>query len=306
MSPSSPGLIGISDHPVRGIAYALLGIVFYSLLDGTAKWLVTVAPILQIVAIRSVFVLLLVGSQVAQSGGLASLRPVRPWGIVARIGLSFVALISFFEALRHLPLATCIAISFAAPLFMTLASVVLLGERVGRHRWAAIVVGFLGVLVITRPDSGGLASWPALLTILSSLFFALSQITTRWLAVTETDLRILFHQNLGLLVLSTCALPFVWQPLDWSTYAGIVTMAGFLFLGQMFTVKAFRAAPIGAVAPFQYTELIWATLIGYALGDDWPHSHVWIGAAIVIACGLYVIWREQRLRKAAAIPLPHP
>lgn len=195
MSPLSPGLTGISDQPVRGIAYAMLGIVFYSLLDGTAKWLVTVAPILQIVALRSVFVLLLVGSQVARSGGLASLRPVRPWGHLARIVLSFLAILSFFEALRHLPLATCIAVSFAAPLFMTAASVVLLGEHVGRHRWVAIVIGFLGVLVITRPDAGGLASWPVLLTIVSSLFFALSQITTRWLAVTETDLRILFHQN---------------------------------------------------------------------------------------------------------------
>lgn len=97
-------------------------------------------------------------------------------------------------------------------------------------------------------------------------------------------------------MLSSVALPFVWQPIPWTTMAGIAVMAALLILGQLFTVKAFRAAPVGVVAPFQYTELFWATLIGVALGDPWPESHVWIGAAIVIASGLYVLWRETQAR----------
>jgi drug/metabolite transporter (DMT)-like permease len=301
MPPPIPGLVGLADNPLRGIAYALLAVILYSFLDGTAKWLVTVAPILQIIAIRSVFVLLALTPAVVREGGPGALHSARPWRHVARIASSFAAILMFFEALRHLPLATCISIGFAAPLFMTAASVVLLSERVGVHRWAAIVVGFVGVLVITRPDGGGLASWPALLAIASSLFFALSQISVRWLAATETNLRILFYQNFGLLLLSTAALPFVWQPLAWSTIAGIAAMAVLLILGQLYTVKAFRAAPVGAVAPFQYTELVWATLIGYALGDPWPDLHVWAGAAIVVASGLYVIWREKAPR---AVPSP--
>lgn len=293
--PSGP--VGLADNPLRGIGFALLGIILYSFLDGTAKWLVTVAPILQIVAIRSVFVLLALTPGVLTAGGpRKALATTRPWAHLARIGCSFAAILMFFESLRHLPLATCIAIGFAAPLFMTAASVVLLREHVGPHRWAAVCVGFVGVLVIARPDGGGLYSWPALLAITSSLFFALSQITVRWLAKTETDLRILFSQNLGLLVLSSLALPFVWQPLPWTTFLGIAVMAGFLILGQLFTVKAFRAAPVGVVAPFQYTELVWATLIGAALGDPWPEAHVWLGASVVVASGLYMIWRETRPR----------
>lgn len=294
----------LSDNPLRGIAYAMLGIVFYSFLDGTAKWLVTVAPILQIVAIRSVFVLAALAPAVWRAGGPRALATTRPWGHAARIVTSFFALLMFFESLRHLPLATCIAISFAAPLFMTAASVVLLREHVGWHRWAAVCAGFLGVLIIARPDEGGLYSWPALLAITSSLFFALSQITVRWLASTETDLRILFSQNLGLLVLSSVTLPFVWQPLPWTTIAGIAVMAGFLIFGQLFTVKAFRAAPVGVVAPFQYTELVWATLIGAALGDPWPAAHVWIGAAVVTGSGLYMIWRETVRRRAMRVAAP--
>ncbi|MBM3538869.1 MAG: DMT family transporter [Alphaproteobacteria bacterium] len=303
MSPHSPGPVGITDNPLRGIAYAVVAIILYSFLDGTAKYLVTVAPILQIVAIRSVFVLIALSPAVVRAGGLPALATARPWPHLARIATSFFAILMFFESLRHLPLATCIAISFAAPLFMTAASVVLLRERVGLHRWAAVGVGFVGVLIIARPDGEGLYSWPALLVIASSLFFALSQITVRWLAATETDLRILVSQNFGLLVLSGIALPFVWQPVPWSTVAGIAAMAVLLILGQLFTVKAFRAAPVGVVAPFQYTELLWATLIGAALGDPWPELHVWIGAVIVVASGLYVLWRETLARRQTA-PLP--
>ena len=300
MSSPPKAAIGTSDNPLRGIAFALLGIILYSFLDGTAKWLVSVAPILQIVAIRSVFVLLALTPAIVKAGGPhKALGTARPWAHAARIAASFAAILMFFESLRHLPLATCIAIGFAAPLFMTAASVVLLREPVGAQRWTAVCVGFVGVLIIARPDGDGLYSWPALLAIAASLFFALSQITVRWLATTETDLRILFSQNLGLLVLSSLALPFVWQPLPWTTVAGIAVMAGLLILGQLFTVKAFRAAPVGVVAPFQYTELVWATLIGAALGDPWPETHVWIGATVVVGSGLYMIWRETRRRRAA-------
>ena len=296
MAPHSPGIVGTADNPLRGIGYALLAIILYSFLDGSAKWLVAVAPILQIVAIRSVFVLLALSPAIVRAGGLRALHTTQPWRHLARIGTSFFAILMFFDSLRYLPLATCIAISFAAPLFMTAASVVLLRERVGIHRWAAVCLGFVGVLIIARPDGEGLYSLPALMVIASSLCFALSQICVRWLAQTETDLRILVSQNLGLLVLSSVALPFVWQPIPWTTMAGIAVMAVLLILGQLFTVKAFRAAPVGVVAPFQYTELFWATLIGVALGDPWPESHVWIGAAIVIASGLYVLWRETQAR----------
>ncbi len=214
-----------------------------------------------------------------------------------RVLLGLVAFVCFFESLRDLPLATAIAIGFAAPLFMTACSTFLLGERVGVHRWSAVVIGFVGVLVITRPDSGDMISWPALLAVIASLFFGLSQITVRWLTRTETDASMLVYQNLGMTLAGICALPFVWVTPSWEILGLIVISAGALFVGQIFSIRAFRHAPVAVVAPFQYTELLGATIFGYLIWGDFPNSHVWLGAAIVVGSGIYITLRETRRRQ---------
>lgn len=291
---------GLSDNPVRGIVFMLIGVTALSCMDGIAKWLVTVLPILQILAIRSALNLVLLSPLVVRAGGWPALRTARLRGHVLRVAVSVAALLSFFEALRHLPLATCIAIGFAAPLFMTAVSVVLLGEKVGLHRWSAIVAGFLGVLVIVPPDAHGLFSWAGALMVISSLLFGLSQVLVRWLARSETDAAILVYQNGGMLLASSVALPFVWIPISLVELGGILAMSVALTIGQIFTVRSFRAAPVGVVAPFQYTELVWATLIGWVVWAELPDAHVWAGAAIVVVAGLYMIWRESRAKAAKA------
>lgn len=291
-SPAS----GLTDNPLRGIAFMLVGVTALSVMDGVAKWLVAVLPILQLLALRSVLNLALLTPLVVHAGGLPALRTRRLGGHALRVTVAVGALLCFFEALRHLPLATCIAIGFAAPLFMTAVSVVLLRERVGVHRWSAIVAGFLGVLVIVPPDASGLLSWAGALMVVSSLLFGLSQVLVRWLARSETDAAILVYQNGGMLLAGLAGLPFVWTPMSWVELGGIAAMSVALTTGQVFTVRSFRAAPVGVVAPFQYTELIWATLIGYAFWAELPEPHVWAGAAIVVVSGLYMIWREARAK----------
>lgn len=301
MPPIAPGL---SDTPVRAIAFMLVGVTALSAMDGIAKWLVAVLPILQLLALRSVLNLMLLTPLVVHAGGLAALRTRRLGGHALRVAVSVGALACFFEALRHLPLATCIAIGFAAPLFMTAVSVVLLGEKVGVHRWSAIGAGFLGVLVIVPPDAEGLFSWAGALMVVSSLLFGLSQVLVRWLARSETDAAILVYQNTGMLLVGLAGLPVVWMPVSWVEIGGIAAMSIALTIGQVFTVKSFRAAPVGVVAPFQYAELIWATLIGYVVWSEFPETHVWAGAAIVVVCGLYMIWREARAAPAPAPTAP--
>lgn len=296
-----------SDHPLRGITYMLLGIGAFSLTDGLAKWIVATAPILQIVAIRNGFTLLLILPAVFRAGGLRALATRRGWAHVTRAVLSVGALLTFFEALRYLPLATCIAIGFAAPLFMTVASVVMLREHVGVHRWAAIGVGFVGVLIIAWPDAGGFISWPAALMLLSSLCFALAMTSVRWLARTESDVAMLFYQNTGMLAAGLAGLPFVWQAPTAVDIGVMAAMAVTLAIGQVFTIRAFRAAPVGVVAPFEYTELLWTALIGYFVWHELPDPHVWAGAGIVVLSGLYIIWREAlaaRRRAATTLPVP--
>jgi drug/metabolite transporter (DMT)-like permease len=288
---------GTQDRPLAGIAWILAAGFILSVMDGLIKWSVGVFPVVQVVAVRSAFVLLFMAPLILRAGGLGALKTKRPLGHLLRVTLTVCAILTFFEAVRLLPLATAIAIGFGAPLFMTAISVPVLGEKVGVHRWAAIATGFIGVLIITRPGSDGLA-WPALLALVSSVFFAAHLVTGRYLARTETDMALMFWQNLGVLVVTGMLAPLFWTPVGSDDFALIAAMALLLLLGQFCTVRAFRTAPLGAVAPFQYAELIWAALIGYAFWAEVPAANVWTGAAIVVASGLYVIWRE-RMRGAA-------
>jgi drug/metabolite transporter (DMT)-like permease len=301
---SFPAESGVNGAALRGIAYMILGVTAFSATDGLSKWMVMAAPILEIVALRNALVLLIILPAVGRAGGPRALATRRPWAHVLRAGTSIGALLTFFAALRELPLATSIAISFASPLFMTVGSVVLLGERVGWHRWLAVAVGFAGVLVIAWPDAGGMISWPAALMLLSSLFFALSMITVRWLARTETDIAMLFYQNVGMMLPGVVGLPFVWETPSPAGLGVVAAMAVTLVVGQVFMIRAFRAAPVAVVAPFEYLELLWASLIGYVVWGEEPAAHVWMGAAIVVASGLYITWREARASRLAAAPQP--
>lgn len=296
---ATPSLTGTQDRPLVGIAWALSAGFTLSVMDGLIKWSVGVFPVAQVVFVRSAFVLLLLGVVLARGGGLRTVGTKRPLGHLLRIALTVASILTFFEAVRLLPLATVIAIGFGAPLLMTALSVPILREKVGPHRWGAIVVGFIGVLVITQPGPDGL-EWPALLAVISSMLFATHLVTARWLARTETDAALMFWQNVGVLVVSGALAPFFWTPIGPGDLAVIATMATLLLIGQYCTVRAFRTAPVGAVAPFQYAELIWAALIGYVFWSEMPASNVWLGAAIVIASGLYVVWRERVRANAPA------
>lgn len=282
-----------------GIACMLVSVTALSTLDATAKWIVATVPILEMAALRGIFVLLITAPMVRRAGGMRALYTRRPWAHALRVALGFTAFITFFTALRELPLATAIAIGFAAPLFMTAASTILLGERVGIHRWSAVIIGFIGVLVITRPESGEVISWPAFLAIVSSLLFGLSQITVRWLTRTETDVSMVVYQNLGITLASFCALPFIWITPTLIEVLLIALTAGAVFVGQVFSIRAFRYAPVAVVAPFQYTELLGATIFGYLIWRDFPGPNVWLGAAIVVASGIYITWRETRRKRVS-------
>lgn len=291
-APSAALATGTQDRPLAGIAWILAAGLVLSVMDGLIKWSVSVFPVAQAVFLRSIFVLVLMLPMIMRAGGLAALRTRRPGGHVLRAALTIGAILTFFESLRHLPLATVIAICFGAPLLMTAMSVPILGEKVGAHRWAAIAVGFAGVLIITAPGEETLA-WPALLAIASSVFFAAGLVVLRWLARTETDTALLFWQNTGVLAAGAVLAPFAWTAPGLTDLSLVALMALLLLLGQVCTVRAFRTAPVAAVAPFEYVQLLWAALIGYAVWDELPAVNVWIGAAVVVASGLYVIWRER-------------
>ena len=280
------------DRPLQGIGFMIAAFVTVAIGDALAKLLITGLPIAQFVFLRSVAVLLLLTPVFAHAGGLRIFQTGRPGLHLARCTLNAVSLVFFFIALRQLELATMFAIEFVGPLFMTALSVPLLGEKVGVHRWSAIAVGLAGALVIITPSAEGIQVM-ALAATFATFLWATSMVLVRKLSATESDATLLAYINTSLLIVGAIGAPFVWQPVQWRELAMIAALAVTQVIGQWLMLRAFRSAPVGVIAPFQYSGIIWATLIGWWVWGDLPAVNVWVGAAILVASGLYVMWRER-------------
>ncbi|MDX1576764.1 MAG: DMT family transporter [Kiloniellales bacterium] len=293
------------DRIGAGIGFDLLAVVCFAVVDVLAKWLGEGYPAVQIVFFRYLFGLLPVAIFVWRSGGLAGLRTRRLPLHILRASLLFVALTLFFEALQHLPLAEAIAVAFTAPLFVTALAGPLLGEAVDARRWGAVIIGFLGALIMVQP--GGAAFRPEALLVLGSAFaFSLLVTLTRRMTKTETNVALLSYSTFFAGVWSLPFLPFVWQPPvveDLKLFALIGLVGG---VAAFFIIQAYRHAPVSVLAPFDYTALIWGALFGWLIWREQPGAEVWVGAAIVSAAGVYIARREAggRRHRDGASPGP--
>lgn len=294
--PSTSSAAPRPDRPLQGIALMVAGVFLLSVMDTLTKVAVAELSTPVLIATRSALVMLFVAPMVVRAGGLAVLRMRRPIGHLLRGALSVCSMLAFFEALRHLPLATTIAICFASPLLMTILSVPLLRERVGPARWAAVLLGLCGVFVIVGPEvAAGSFGLGAVLALAAAFFYAAAMTCVRWLSSTETDLSMMVSQNVCMGLAGLVGLLFVPPALPSPTmWAVIASSAAVLLASQRLTFRALRVAPVSAVAPFQYTELVWAALFGWLFWREWPAAHVWWGAALVVGAGLYAIWQERR------------
>ena len=274
----------------------LLAVAIFSCMDALIKWLSTTYPTIEIVFFRSCFAFVPLLAALLK-GGRGALRTRRPLAQAGRAMVGLVSMVAFFYCFRIMPLADVFGIAFSAPLFVTALSVPLLGERVGIRRWSAVAVGFVGVLIMLRPDSGvfASASWIALF---ATVLYALGQIFVRDLTKTETTTGIVFYVTLTTTVASAVAMPFQWvtpSAVDAPLLAAVGILGG---VAQLAFTRAFRLAPAAVISPFDYTGLLYAAVIGYAVWGDVPTLPFLVGAAIVIASGLYILHRETRLGRA--------
>lgn len=286
-----------------GLASVIVAIFCFSLMDAVAKWLGHDYAAIQIAFFRNLFGLIPVAIITWQAGGWRNLRTHRIGAQVLRAALLWIALLTFFIAIRTLALAEAVAIAFAAPLFVTALSVPMLGEHVGLRRWSACVVGFLGVLVMLRPGAGAFQP-EAVLVLISALGYALAMLLTRRIVRTETTAALVFYGTLVGLLANACLLPFFWSPPaagDLPLFVALGLLGG---TGAFLMVQAYRHAQAAVVAPFDYTALIWAALFGWIVWREVPDGPVWLGAAIVVASGLYIIHREARLGTRPNAPPP--
>jgi len=296
---SSPAHARPLNRPLAGIACVVAAIAVFSISDAGAKWLTASYVAFQVVCLRSCCTMVFRVAMVPRAGGIATLRTSRPWGHAARAVLVVGAITGLIVALSLLPLADVYAIGMSLPILTTALSVPILGEKVDGRQWAAIAVGFAGGVVAANP-AGDMLQWGTLAAVGSTLCFAVFFNLTRRLSATEGNATILFYSNAAVMAVSgLLAAASGWSApgaLDLGIFAVVGILAG---LGQYLTTNAFRLAPVAVVAPFEYAALPFGAAIGFMVWGDVPGPHVWGGASLILASGLYLLYREARPRHGA-------
>ncbi|HYN12622.1 MAG TPA: DMT family transporter [Burkholderiales bacterium] len=279
-----------------GIGLVSFTYVLFTLLDGSAKWLVGSLPLIVVVWLRFAIHSVLAG---------AVLLPVKGWSLVRTRHLRwhllraamFMAMTGInFWALQYLQLTVTGSIYFTVPIVIALLSAPLLGEKLDRSRWIAILLGFAGVLVIVRPGSAEFH--PAMLaSVVNAVLYALFMLMTRRLAAYESPETIQFLPAVGAAIGLAPFAMLAWEwPSGWLEWAVLCLMGMFGGLGHYLLALAHRYASASVLAPFLYQQIIYMAIFGYFVFGDVPSPALWLGAAIVVACGLYLFARERARR----------
>ncbi|EHA15204.1 DMT family transporter [Halomonas sp. HAL1] len=278
---------------LKGILCMCMGVLFLALGDAVSKWLGETHSPLQIIFFRALVSLPMIALLAHFAGGLRKLRTKRP-GVHFLRGLIYTAtMVCFVWGLTLLPLAEATAIAFVAPLFVTLLSVPLLGERIDPPVLIASLVGFVGVLIVVRPN-GDAFQLGALVLVAAALFYALMMITARRYGAREHLWAMLFYMTFVPLVVTGLTLPWVWQtPQPWH-WVGFFTSGIFGVAATAFITLAFRYAPAAIAAPFDYTAMLWAVLLGWWFWGEMPDLWVWVGSALIMGSGLAVAYHDRR------------
>jgi drug/metabolite transporter (DMT)-like permease len=232
--------------------------------------------------------------------GLASLKTARIGSHVVRSTLGLTGMVFNFGSVILLPLAEATTISFAVPIFATILSALLLKERVGIHRWTAVLVGFVGMLIVVQPGGSPVPLKGALVGITAALLVATTALQVRELGKTEAATTTVFWFSLFSLVPLGLLLPFSITPHDgiqWLLLVGIGITGG---IGQIALTASLRYAPVSTVVGMDYISLLWSTIFGWLIWNHFPAQSTWWGAPIIIASGLYIAWREHRLSIVSA------
>jgi len=293
LKPSSKLIEPTARDNLVGIGLMLLSMFVFSAVDTIAKVLTTDFHPLQIVWTRQLGLVAGVFVMMALRG--ASLFETKHRKLQLSRGLmAALSAALFITAINYVPLADAIAVTFVAPFVVTMFSALLLKEKVGIHRWSAVIVGFLGTLVILRPGFDGFE--PALLlAVLAAVLFAFRQIISRYLSGSDkTETTVAYTALVAVMVLFI-PLPFVWQtPVSGFHLLLMAIMAILAGLGELLVIKALEVALAVVVSPVHYTILIWGSLYGYFVFGDFPDYLTWIGAIIIILSGLYTLYRERK------------
>ncbi|PHQ69466.1 MAG: EamA family transporter [Sneathiella sp.] len=286
----------LPNNNIKGIAFILVGVFLMSSMDAVAKLLVQADySVIQILAIRGMINTSILLVWMFSHGGFPSVRTKQYKGHGLRIVLGLMAPLLFFMSLKNLPLADATVIFFISPFVMTALSVPLFKEKVGIHRWGAIILGFIGVLIVMQPTSG-IVEIEAFMVLGASLSYCGIMLAGRWLGTTESTFTIIFYMTLGITLIMGLLSPFFWQPMPLEDLALVGAMALLSLSGNICLIKAFSTGEVGVITPFEYSGIIWAVVLGFVVFSDFPAQNVWIGVAVIGTSGLYMVYRENKKR----------
>ena len=288
-----------------GVLLKLASVVLLSCLAVCVKYLDGGVPIGQLIFARGVISAVVLGLIAWRTEGLTILRTDRPRSNALRSLAGTASMFCWFTALTLIPLADFTAISFTAPLFLTVLAMVLLGERIHAYRWSALAIGFIGVVITIGPHlTLGGSSVGVLVAFGAAVFSALAIVTLRGMSGSggEHPLAITFYFSVTTVACSAVTVLWGWPMPTGEQWALIVVAAFFGVFGQLLMTMSYRYAEASTLAPLDYTNLLLAVAFGYFIFTEVPHWSMWIGAPLVIAAGLIILWREYR--RYADVPAP--
>ena len=285
---------------IRGIIMMVGGFGSFAVADTIAKVLTASYHPIQIVATRQLG--LMVGAAVLIAYyGPGLLRSVAPKFQIARGLVAIVSAVCFVIAIKYVPLADAVAVSFVAPFMVTILGALLLGEPVGRRRWIAVSAGFVGALIIVRPGLG--IFHPAIfLVLLAALAFAFRQVISRYIGDKDRTETTMAYTALTTVIILAIPLPLFWQTPNSGTHLlMMIALAAFAGFGEYLFIRALEVAHAVVLAPMHYSLIIFGTFWGFFVFKDLPDLWTWVGSFVIISSGLYMLYREYQLRKSRAL-----
>jgi drug/metabolite transporter (DMT)-like permease len=281
------------EHVPLGILYMVGATLIFAFSSAASKWLVATYPVGEVLFTRGAVSFIACALFLLPQTGLAVFRTARRRDHVMRAASQATSQTFLIIAFSLMPLAAATAINFSAPLFTALIAILMLKERVGFSRWAALIVGFLGVLIVTNPGAETF-SVGAVFALLNAMIYGSVTAAVRGMTATESAETLLMYQLSLLTVFFTLLLPFGVTMPTWSD-AGLMVFNGVTnAIGQYWWTRALHLAPASAVTPFFYLSLVWAAVLGYAIWSDVPTAGLIAGSAVVVGSGLFLLWRETR------------
>ena len=283
----------VAQSPALGILLRVLAMALMAVLAAIVKACAERGvPVLEIIFFRNAFAFIPVMLYIWRTSGFGVLRTRRPGAHLTRSAVGLTGMICGFTAVSLLPLTQSTAISFSAPLFMVALSALILKEPVSLHRWLAVAVGFVGVLIMVHPDPRQFVGVGVLFAIAAAIGAAGANIAIREISRTEPGPTIVFYFTLAGAAVGLASLPFGWV-MPSPGVLGLLVAAGLIGgTGQLLLTEAIRRAPVAVVAPFDFTQLVWAGLIGFLVWGETPAMLTLIGAMVVVASSTYILWRE--------------